>query len=386
MNTDIYDKYWHRIKQLAPNSVKLREPGGELGGGDLDILVKTDEYNVLKDFLTNTNFNEEFSSQPFCHTWRLRKIEFPTPITIDIYTELMWGPGIYSKAQKMDEATSQKRMRLMRAIYDKKSKAYFEKMFHLDDISNVLNAMHCKYFNDWLWKKNMLTLLRISLLVTGIVSVKWRFLLKSIKNIIADRIRQLIYKRGLEVSFIGVDGTGKTMLTQNLKKILPLPVKSIYMGDNCYLTWPIQWLVKKDNPYSPAFFLASHLEMVYRRLKGFFWSKRGYVVLYDRHPVEKIRLNYGWKAVLNNSFAVLYNVNLDLSIMLTGDLDTIQKRKNEHPTEKLKELEANIVNILTKYKINYFKIDSVENNEIGLANLIGNMVIANYVKRRRKMG
>lgn len=128
------------------------------------------------------------------------------------------------------------------------------------------------------------------------------------------------------VSVIGPDGVGKTTIVTRLQKELPLPVKYIYMGDNIescnYILPTTRWWKKrnppkinKDGKSSPQQsangvshvgkkngsvgavkaslrgvkkaigFVNRILDLWYRYFMVFYFSRRGYVVLLDRHFV-----------------------------------------------------------------------------------------------------
>ncbi|MCG8604775.1 hypothetical protein MJD09_07235 [bacterium] len=125
------------------------------------------------------------------------------------------------------------------------------------------------------------------------------------------------------VSVIGPDGVGKTTIVSRLQRELPLPIKYVYMGDNiesCNYILPTTRWWKKRNP--PSFNKDGHsapqanwqssyegrginglvksslrsikkavgfvnriLDLWYRYFMVFYFKRRGYVVLLDRHFV-----------------------------------------------------------------------------------------------------
>jgi thymidylate kinase len=125
------------------------------------------------------------------------------------------------------------------------------------------------------------------------------------------------------VSVIGPDGVGKTTIVSRLQRELPLPIKYVYMGDNiesCNYILPTTRWWKKRNP--PSFnkdgnsapqassesssdgqgnsslgnsllrsikkaigFVNRILDLWYRYFMVFYFKRRGYVVLLDRHFV-----------------------------------------------------------------------------------------------------
>ncbi len=185
------------------------------------------------------------------------------------------------------------------------------------------------------------------------------------------------------VSVIGPDGVGKTTIVTRLKKELPLPVKYVYMGDNiesCNYILPTTRWWKKRNP--PVFhkdgnsspqadsdsasgdvgkkgrrgllkgtlsaakktigFINRILDLWYRYLVVFYFKKRGYVVLLDRHfvfdyyhfdiaPEDGHRPDFKRRlhgAILKNTIP-----DPDLVICLDAPAEVIFNRKKEFSIE-----------------------------------------------------
>src|SRR6267154_3254177 len=126
-------------------------------------------------------------------------------------------------------------------------------------------------------------------------------------------------KPGLEIVLLGVDGTGKTSVA-NAFRHLTRPVKVIAMGSAHFRCLP---MLQRFFP-SPVVQLAAHFERMLRRWLGFCFGCFGWIIIYDRHPLEQINTRPSLlKHRINNSFFHLYGWPVDLTFWLTGDYKQI---------------------------------------------------------------
>ncbi|MFQ5638055.1 MAG: hypothetical protein ACE5IR_08675 [bacterium] len=184
------------------------------------------------------------------------------------------------------------------------------------------------------------------------------------------------------VSLIGPDGVGKTTIVARLQKSLPMPVKYIYMGDNiesCNYMLPTMRWWKQRNPASghngkhsqieakfhksgsqtpaqpnrirrvlravkkTAGFVNRILDVWYRYFMVFYFSRKGYVVLLDRHftfdyyhfDIAPENGKPSFKRRLNGLILKHTIPDPDLVICLDAPADVIFKRKGEFSVEYL---------------------------------------------------
>ena len=165
-----------------------------------------------------------------------------------------------------------------------------------------------------------------------------------------------VHRTGVEVALIGIDGCGKSTLARNLEERFPLPVKTLYMGHKDFVTYPMKWVAGRKRaargrsldgklehlPNRYLVFAATHWEWFNRRLRGYWLARRGYVVVYDRHIVERLRLDGGWKARAHNAVAKLYTWPVDETLLLDGSPDAFYSRKPEWSRGELEEKHSDL--------------------------------------------
>jgi thymidylate kinase len=196
----------------------------------------------------------------------------------------------------------------------------------------------------------------------------------------AFRLMQLLRRNGLEVGLIGVDGTGKSTLASGLAGT-SLPVRAIYMGDNQFTSWPMK-LVRRGRLPWPLPVLAMHYELLRRRLRGRCLARRGYIVVYDRHPAERSEpFPSGLKQRLNRWLARGYDGAVDLTFYLTGDFDVLFRRKGEARAAQLREMDARLRSILQQRRISYEQIDATSADTPEVLRQVTDAVIAAYAAR-----
>jgi hypothetical protein len=181
-------------------------------------------------------------------------------------------------------------------------------------------------------------------------------------------------KLGLEIALLGVDGTGKTSVANAFRR-LTRPVKVITMGSAHFRCLP---MLERFFP-SPVAQLAAHCERLVRRWLGFCLACFGWLVIYDRHPLEQINTKPSLlKHRINNSFFHLYGRKVDLTFWLTGDFQQIYERKKEFTPERLRSLDEKISNVLVHCHIDHLKVNVTDNNLDDVVSIIVRQVSARY--------
>jgi hypothetical protein len=173
-----------------------------------------------------------------------------------------------------------------------------------------------------------------------------------------NRLRLQPRKRGLEIALLGVDGAGKTSVANAFHRRAH-PVKVIAMG-SAHFRWLsiLQRLVP-----SPMVQLAAHCERMLRRWLGFCLKRFGWIVIYDRHPLEQLNtMPTLLRHRINNAFFHLYGWPVDLTFWLTGDYQQIYERKKEFTVERLRGLDQNISNVLASSHIEHLKLNVTDNS------------------------
>ena len=172
---------------------------------------------------------------------------------------------------------------------------------------------------------------------------------------------------GLEIALLGVDGSGKTTVANAFRR-LTRPVKVITMGSAHFRCLP---MLERFFP-TPVAQLAAHCERLLRRWLGFCLACFGWLVIYDRHPLEQINTRPSLlKHRINNFFFHLYGRRVDLTFWLTGDYQQIYERKKEFTPERLRSLDEKISNVLVYCHIDHLKVNVTDNN---LDDVVGTIV------------
>jgi hypothetical protein len=179
---------------------------------------------------------------------------------------------------------------------------------------------------------------------------------------------------GLEIALLGVDGTGKTSAANAFRR-LTRPVKVITMGSAHFQCLP---MLERFFP-SPVVQFAAHCERMLRRWLGFCLACFGWLVIYDRHPLEQINTRPSLrKNRINNYFFHLYDRRVDLTFWLTGDYQQIYERKKEFTPERLRILDEKISNVLAYCHIDHLKVNVTDNNLDDVVGIIVRQVSAKY--------
>ena len=184
-------------------------------------------------------------------------------------------------------------------------------------------------------------------------------------------------KPGLEIALLGVDGAGKTSVANAFRR-LTRPVKVIAMGSAHFRCLP---MLERLFP-SPVVQLAAHCERMLRRWLGFCFGCLGWIVIYDRHPLEQINTRPSLlKDRINNYCFNLYDRPVDLTFWLTGDCQQIYERKKEFTPERLRSLDEKISDVLAYCHIDHLKVNVTDNS---LDDVVG--IIVRQVSARHEAG
>lgn len=181
-------------------------------------------------------------------------------------------------------------------------------------------------------------------------------------------------KPGLEIALLGVDGAGKTSLADAFRR-LTHPVKVIAMGSAHFRCLPI---LQKFFP-SPVVQVAAHCERMLRRWLGFCLGYFGWIVIYDRHPLEQLNtMPTLLRHRINNYFFRLYGWPVDLTFWLTGDCQQIYERKKEFTAERLRELDERLSDVLAYCHIGHWKVNVTDNSLDDVVDIIVRQVSARF--------
>lgn len=183
------------------------------------------------------------------------------------------------------------------------------------------------------------------------------------------------------VALVGPDGSGKTTISRRLRETLPLPIKYVYMGvnpDSSNLMLPTTWLLSKvkrglgaepdtrgpraiedavkpkpKNPVKRALvevksglLLANRIaEEWFRQALTWVYTRRGYVVLFDRHffsdyyayDIAPTPYRKPWTRRLHGWMLMHVYPKPDLMIYLDAPAEVLLARKGEGTTEVLED-------------------------------------------------
>jgi len=380
---DYYGFVWGQIKRLAPDAALLRGPDHlnpiqSSGSADLNILVIKGSDSV-KAFLKNQGFCRVLKPHAYLERFRRRTLGSPAPFTIDLYAVEQWGSGFRSSASQVP--TDARTACLLHAVLDQKETNYFEQRNGGPPWRNE-GMLDVKFgaIGRALWRKGNTTPLTLYLLLRGVIVPDLRMIVRTQHRRVVYRIWQLTRKTGLEVALLGVDGTGKSSVAGALRG-LPAPVKVIYMGPHDYQTRAMRFIDRYKAPLA-LWQLAYRYDLFARRFRGWFLARRGWIVVYDRHPAE--RLDPRQRTIRNRVKDLidrLYAWPVDLTFWLTGDYSALYLRKKEYSPDELRAIDQRFGAILACYHIPFERVDVTKHDLISVRNSIGKMVLAKHQER-----
>ena len=116
-----------------------------------------------------------------------------------------------------------------------------------------------------------------------------------------------------------------------------------------------------------------------RRWLGFSLGCLGWIIIYDRHPLEQINTRPSLlKDRINNYFFHLYDRRVDFTFWLTGEYQQIYERKKEFTAERLRILDEKISDVLTCCRIDHLKVNVTDNSLDDVVGIIVQQVSARY--------
>jgi thymidylate kinase len=369
---------WDQIRQRAPEAVLLRGPSElnpvqAVGEGDLDILL-TSDHAAVETFLARQGFHRSYKPQAYLRRFQLFLTEASTPYTIELYSAERWGLG-FQLARKNHHPADPDLARLLHATADGKGVTLLPTRTNSQEQSALTGSI-----GRALWKGGNTKLLTLYLLLTGLIRPDLRMIGKSLLRRVGYRLWQLSHKAGLEVGIVGPDGAGKSSLARALLS-LPVPVRVIYMGYNECQTAVMAFARKRKLP-PPLQKMAAGYDFFMRRLRGWLLSRRGWVVVYDRHPAERLIVQpAGFLQRIANSFKRLYAWPLDLTFWLTGDYEKIYVRKKEQSAAELEQMDRQFREVLRSYAIPFEKIDVTNKDQESVFKIVAERILSGYRHR-----
>lgn len=367
---------WQDLSAAVPGLEVLRGttqvPGRwSSGGGDLDLHAPGHLLEAAHEHLEQAGFRREFAAQSYRRRMVRRRLGV-WPTTIDLYAEPLFGAGF---ASVDGAATAAPEAALMRAVFDKHDLSYFLERHRPDDLGMVWRSASGRLAGPS--GSATASLVAARLLAGRVARLRPDVALSSLRMRAARRTRLLREPAGFEVAFVGPDGSGKTTLVAKLMDRVPLPAQTIYMGGKDWQTWLMRKMVGK-----PGSMIPRHLEQGLRRRRGFFASRRGEVVMYERHPHEtEPKEQHPLKRLLARSLFALYGWEVELAVMLTGDPELIFARKGEHDPATLARLDSWLSDMARRQSGEVITLDSTELDPEAIATRVGELLIERYQRR-----
>ena len=314
-------KYQKSLEDLSCKLVR--------SGDDFDfILLDIAQRDAVKEYLLFHNFilfDEEENKLNFKKFEDTILIDIDIDIDIntiflktffyDIKTEQALKELYFHDPKKYTKCVNTLRYTLLLRGFSKK---YFN--FFLENREYIINNNYClKHLSSSPFRKpikNFDTFLNIvkrdhfSLLSY----LKFKYILQYLKV-------KFLRKRGKIITFLGVDGAGKTTVIEKLQK--GLGYKSYYLGDRS-IRWSKFYQVSYLKPIS---IFIQYLEKLLRVFKIYLFTLRGKNIITDRYYFQEDR-----KSIKGKLYHLLYNkffIKPDIVIVLWADSEVILSRKQE---------------------------------------------------------
>lgn len=380
-----YRALWTGIRELEPRTVLLRGPAHlhpaqpSSGTSDIDIFVPAN-FAAVRAYLEARGFYRVFKPHTYLERYQLPIFGIPQPYTIDLFKAERWGLGF--RLATDDCVPAEPRLAcLVHAAADGKGTQYFERKQSGPPWAQKSEGI--PQFGPWgrlLWRVGNPGLLTLYLLVTGTIRPEPGMILRNLCRRALLRAWQCTGKQGLEVALLGVDGTGKSTLANALLR-LPAAVKVIYMGGaHDFKTWCMRFLVAHGFPewLRKPFF---RYEMIRRRMDGWLSAKRGWVVIYDRHPAEQLAERGSFRHLVRRFLGIAYAWPVDMTFWLTGDYFTLQARKREFPAAELQALDQRYLSMLENTGASFERIDACQFDADSAAAIVGEWILAELRRR-----
>lgn len=381
---EYYEFLWSRIRQLVPQAMVLRWPvqvrsSRPADSHDLDVFVGNG-LAPARAFLKAQGFHRVCKPAAYLERYRLRQREELKAYTVDLYTAERWGIG-FRLADDGETPLGPRLACLLHAVVDGKGTPYFEsKQNGPPWRTGISRKFVWGRVGRALWRTRSTGLLTLYLLVCGVISSDWPVMWRTLCRKLAFRIWQLTRKVGLEVALLGVDGTGKSSLANALLR-LPAPVQVVYMGPHDFRTRIMRFA---SGHRVPSLFhqLAYRYDLLMRRCHGWFLARRGWIVVYDRHPAE--RLYPGQRSLrmrFKNLLDRIYAWPVDLTFWLTGDYATLYLRKKEYSAAYLQVIDRRYREVLEDCRLPYVKVDVTKNDLDGVFGIVSDQILAEHHRR-----
>jgi len=357
-----YFSIWNEIRRLAPQAMLLRGPSllhpiqAASGFSDLDILVPGDPTPV-RAFLKARGFYQVFKPQTYLERFRLRKHGNPEPYTIDLFKAERWGLG-FRLAGNGDRPAEPRLACLVHAVADGKGTGYFER---------TQGGPPWEQRNDGiprfgpvgrtLWRTGNSALLTLYLLLTGTIRPEMGMILRGLYRKAVYRAWQLTSKLGLEVAVVAEDRTTKRSVAAALLR-LPASVKVVHMDFFRHSQpWLMRFLVRYNSPpWLQA--LALRCQNLARRVRGYFWAKKGWVVIYDCHLTEgKIPCTKSVGNVVKPLAVHLATWPVDMAFWLTGTSSMLNERDEKAAPSGLHGFYEQAQDLFQRNRIPFKKLD-----------------------------
>ncbi|HXH47941.1 MAG TPA: hypothetical protein VNM47_01085 [Terriglobia bacterium] len=361
-----YEPIWDGIKRVSPGAILLRGPAclnpiwlGSENGSDIDVLAEEGRIAAVRTFLRGQGFHRVFKPHTYLERYR-RWVRGDTQAhTVDLFKTVEWGLG-YRQTKAKGELPDERVASLLHAVVDGKGTARFEREHHGPPWELPMPGIgRFGLVGKALWRIGLTSLLTGYLILMGVIRPNLAAIFRYLLRRMAYSIWRLSGRVGMEIAFLGVDGAGKTSVASSLR--LPAPAKVIYiylgMGLHDYRTAPMRFIVRHNFPrwFRKIFF---RFDVLVRRLEGWFYSHLGYIVIYDRHPSERLDpLNWSPSGLARNLVDGIFAWRVDWTFWLTGDHQRIYLRKREFPLSDLEITDDRYSNILKHYDLPHDKID-----------------------------
>jgi hypothetical protein len=366
-DTNPYEPVWKGIRQVSPSAVLLRGPAclnpiwlGSDSGGDIDVLAEDGTIEAVRAFLREQGFHRVFKPHAYLERYRRWTRGDMQAHTVDLFKREEWGQG-YRRAKANGSLPDARMASLLHAIVDGKGTARFEREHHGPPWQGELPGIgRFGLLGRALWRLGSPSLLTGYLMLTGAIRPDPAAIFTSLFRRAAYLIWKLRGRVGMEIAFLGVDGAGKTSVASALLR-LPVPVKIIYiylgMGEHDYRTAPMRFIMRHNFPPQLKRVLL-RFDLLVRRVEGWLFSRRGWIVVYDRHPFERVDpRRRSLTGLARNLLNGIYAWRVDWTFWLTGDYQAIYLRKGDYPVSELQMVDERYRNVLKHYNLPNDKID-----------------------------
>jgi len=170
--------------------------------------------------------------------------------------------------------------------------------------------------------------------------------------------RNKYYKK--RIAIIGPDGSGKTTVIKNLKKIIP-HAQTIYMGDKGFILQPLyNFLSGRHILFSSFSYFLFFFENLNRYIKSCLMNFKGGIIFFDRYPGFNNHLKENnLKTKLSNTLYAIFP-NPSIFVFIYATTEQILERKPELSELELSSFQKNIKNKLKRKNSVTIENDQIE--------------------------